>query len=97
MPTSTRGRKTDRIEARLSAEAKEIIARAAVSQGLSVSDFVVRSASEAAKRVLQEQQVIRLSARDSQAFVEALDNPPEPNEKLRAAMAEYLRLYGSTE
>lgn len=35
---------------------------------------------------------LRLSARDSQAFAEALLNPPEPNDALRNAKARYDKL-----
>lgn len=37
---------------------------------------------------------IRLSERDSAIFIEALRNPPKPNERLRAAVADYHALFG---
>jgi uncharacterized protein (DUF1778 family) len=97
MSRSVRGRKSDRIDARLSTEAKRLIALAAESQGLSLSDFVVRSAQEAAEKVLRDRRVIELSTRDSVVFVEAMDNPPTPNEELRAAMKDHLRDYRFSE
>jgi uncharacterized protein (DUF1778 family) len=58
---------------------------------------VVRSAHEAAKSVLNEQTTVWLTKRDARTFIDAIDNPPEPNKALKRAMAEYLRLYGDTE
>jgi hypothetical protein len=38
--------------------------------------------------------VIRLNAKDSRAFAEALLNPREPNERLRAAVRRYREILG---
>lgn len=40
-------------------------------------------------QVIREQEEMILSPRASRAFVEALLNPPAPNEHLRAAFADY--------
>lgn len=85
------GRKTQRLEARLSAEQKETIEHAAGLEGRSISDFVVARAYEAARDVIREHEVMVLSPRDSRAFVEALLNPPAPSERLSAAFAAYRR------
>ena len=37
---------------------------------------------------------IVLSERDWEIFVSALENPPEPNEALKAAFKEYMEEYG---
>lgn len=83
--------KAARLEARLSAEQKEVMQYAADIEGRSLSDFVVEKAFDAAQRVIREHDVMALSARDSRAFVEALLNPPAPNDALRAAFADYRR------
>jgi uncharacterized protein (DUF1778 family) len=87
--------RSERIEARLSPEAKAVIQRAADISGRSVSDFVVTSALEAANEAIREHQVIALSARDSIMFVEALLNPKGPNEALRKAFRQHRELFGS--
>jgi len=87
----------ERIEARLSSEAKAVIQRAADISGRSVSDFVVASALEAAKETIREHGVIVLSARDSITFVEALLNPKGPNEALLAAARRHRELFGPVE
>jgi uncharacterized protein (DUF1778 family) len=87
----------ERIEARLSSEAKAVIQRAADISGRSVSDFVVTSAMEAAEATIREHEIIVLSARDSLTFVEALLNPKGPNEALLAAARRHRELFGSVE
>jgi uncharacterized protein (DUF1778 family) len=53
---------------------------------------VIASVHDAAVRVIKETQTIRLSARDSRAFAEALINPREPNARLKASAQQYLKL-----
>ena len=89
MSSPTGSRKRERVEARLSAEQKALIERAARLRGCSLSDYLVRSAQDAAERDIHNHEVITLSARDSQLFVEALLNPRSPNEALLAAAREY--------
>ena len=85
----THAAKRERLEARVSPDLKALLQRAADLQGRSLTDFVLESARHAAEAVIHEHEVITLSARDSRAFVEALLNPPAPNERLRAAFARY--------
>jgi uncharacterized protein (DUF1778 family) len=78
---------SERLEARISPDIKALCQRAADIQGRSLTDFVVQSAAEAARRTVQENELRELTLRDRTAFVEALLNPPAPNAKLREAMA----------
>lgn len=71
-----------RINLRTSQEVKEMIERAAAAVGATVSSFMLQNATEVARRVLAEQEVIVLSDRDRDAFLNALDNPPEPPQAL---------------
>jgi len=75
----------DRMHLRLDATAKRKLERAAAYQATSVTDFVLANAVAAAERVIEAHEKIILSPRDWDVFYEALVNPPEPNEKLRAA------------
>jgi|HubBroStandDraft_1064217.scaffolds.fasta_scaffold532234_2 uncharacterized protein (DUF1778 family) len=79
----------DRIDARLPADTKQIIERAAVITGVTLSDFVISRAYEAAAAIVREHDTWVLSRRESKAFVDALLNPPEPNKALRAAASRY--------
>ena len=89
--------KPQRLEARLSSDAKAIIQRAADISGRSVSDFVVSSALEPAEETIRNHEVIVLSARDSIMFVEALLNPKGPNEALRRAARRHREMFGPYE
>ncbi len=88
-PTAPNARKGDRIEARLSREAKAIIEHAASLEGVSASDFVVSHAQQAARQVISEHERWRLDRGQSAAFVEALLSPPKPNAALRRAAERY--------
>lgn len=74
-----------RIDCHLPAEAKQLIERAAGIMGVSVSDFVISNAHLAAAAVVRGYDTMVLNRRDSRAFVDALLDPPEPNEALKAA------------
>ncbi|MBZ9916529.1 MULTISPECIES: DUF1778 domain-containing protein [unclassified Mesorhizobium] len=84
--------RTSRLEARISPDMLGVVKRAAEIQGRSVSDFVVSAAQEAAQRTIEEIAIIRLSIEDQLALVEAILNPPEPNEALRKAADAYKRV-----
>ena len=71
-----------RINLRTSPEAKALIERAAAIMGSTVSSFMLHNAYEAARRLVAEQEVITLSDRDRDAFLAALENPPEPTQAL---------------
>jgi uncharacterized protein (DUF1778 family) len=86
--------KPERLEARISREQKELFQRAADIQGRTLTDFVISSVQEAAKRAIQEHEMMILSVRDQEVFVEALLNPPNPSEKLRSAAQRYKQKIG---
>ena len=82
--------KTARLEARLTAEQKGLFERAAQVAGRSVTDFVLSSAAEEARRILLEDEVLKLSEADSMAFAEAILKPPRPSKGLRQAALRYV-------
>jgi uncharacterized protein (DUF1778 family) len=71
-----------RINLRTSPEAKALIERAANIMGSTVSSFMLQNAYEAALRLVAQQDVVTLSDRDRDAFLNALENPPEPTQAL---------------
>jgi len=77
--------KTERISARVDERVYETLTRAAALVGSTVNQFLVQSALERAQSVIEEQDILRLSAKDSERFFHAIENPPPPNEKLLAA------------
>jgi uncharacterized protein (DUF1778 family) len=91
---NSRSTKIARLEARLTQEQKELLLAAAQISGFSLTEFVVASAVEAAKRTIQEQTILKLSKSDREVFVNALLNPPEPGEKLRDSAKRYKQRMG---
>ena len=81
--------KTERLEARISSEQKELFQHAANLSGRSLTDFIISALQEAARLVVHEHKVIQLSLRDRQAFVQALLEPPKPNKNLSQAAKRY--------
>jgi uncharacterized protein (DUF1778 family) len=78
-----------RFDARLDEDQKTLIQRAADLEGRTMTDFVLHSAKVAAERTIQDRAIMVLSARDTEAFVNAILNPPEPGPVLRAAARAY--------
>lgn len=75
-----------RITARVPIQVQETLAMAADMVGATVNQFVVQTALREAERIIEQERVIRLSARDAAAFLKALEHPLPPNEKLKAAL-----------
>lgn len=85
----TASRKTERLEARMTSQQKTMLLRAAAMQGQTLTEFVLTSAAENARRIVREGEVLELSARDQEAFVDSLLNPPKASPKLRKAALKY--------
>lgn len=84
MATALAARK-ERLDARVTREEKEMIETAANLRGTSASDFVRMATKEAALNIIREHEVLTLNEKARRVFVEALLNPPQPNEKAIAA------------
>jgi uncharacterized protein (DUF1778 family) len=87
MNTATADR--GRITARVPAQVHETLSAAAGIVGSTVNQFIVQAALREAERIIEQERVIRLSARDAAAFVDALENPPPVDAKLIAALQDY--------
>ena len=81
--------RTERTEARLLPEQKKRIERAASIKGVSLSDFIVQNADEAAIRTIEQHESWTLGAKDRDCFVQALLNPPEPSARMKSAAKRY--------
>jgi uncharacterized protein (DUF1778 family) len=86
--------KAERLETRLTAAQKTLVERAAALQGRTVTDFVLTSVQEAARRAIEEHRQLELSVRDSEAFVDALLRPRAVNARLRETVRRYRRATG---
>ncbi len=75
-----------RITARVPAQVQDTLELAAAMVGATVNQFMVQTALREAERIIEQERVIRLSAQDAEMFIRALENPPSPNAKLKAAL-----------
>lgn len=87
-----RSHNTSRLEARLPSEVHAMLKRAAELQGRTLTDFVVAAASEAARKTIEDMEIIRLSAEDQRRVAEALLNPPDPSPALVRAYERHRRM-----
>jgi uncharacterized protein (DUF1778 family) len=86
---------TARIEARIDPELKAKFQTAADIENITLCEFLVKSAREAADSTIERHSVLKLNAEDSKAFAEAILNPKEPNQKLKDAAAWYKQEMGN--
>ncbi len=85
-PKPTRPR-SERLEARIPLELKDLYTTAASLSGQTLTDFVLSTVTAAARKIVRENEVLEWSRRDQQAFATALMNPPAPVAALTAAAA----------
>lgn len=78
-----------RLDLRIKPDIKEILSTAANMAGTSLSAFVISSTLEKAKQIIEDQDIVRLSNQDRDAFLKALDTHPQPNSSLQRAAQNY--------
>lgn len=78
-----------RLDIRTTDEAKATLEQAARFLGTTISAFILESAMEKAMNVLQQAHTIVLTQEGHQRFMDALDNPPAPNKKLKTLFDKY--------
>ncbi|GAA6619310.1 DUF1778 domain-containing protein [Scytonema sp. NUACC26] len=95
MSTSSKA-KTTQIEITLSEEQKQTLEKAAAIRCLTLSEYLVELAINAATEEIPEPESIVLSEKDWEIFVSAIENPPELNPRLKAAIQKYKSEYNKT-
>jgi uncharacterized protein (DUF1778 family) len=88
-PENSNKPRNARLEARVSSDQKDLFQRAAEMTGRTLSEFVIDSTLEAAARIVQEHEVIRLCRDEQIALVSALLAPPESGARLKKAVQTY--------
>ena len=83
---------TARLDLRLEARDKDRITRAAALRGVPVAAFVRDAVLREADAAIAADTVVSLSDEESRRFLDALDAPFRPNDRLRMAMDAALRL-----
>lgn len=80
--------RTEKLDLRLTPEAKRILASAAAAERRSLSDFVLDSALGRAEETLADRRSFHLDAERWQAFVAALDAPVRDMPRMRKLLNE---------
>lgn len=75
----------ERMSLRIDSEEKLLLMRAAALQHTNLTEFVIRNVMSVARKVIDENERMELTERDSLYVLDLLDNPPSPNDKLMAA------------
>src|SRR5687768_13219081 len=80
----------DRIDVRISREQKELVKYASELMGFkSLSEFIVFCINREANSIIQENSLVLKTIEDKKIFLNAILNPPKPNEKLKKAQLDY--------
>jgi uncharacterized protein (DUF1778 family) len=95
--TTPEARKTERLEARVTPAEKQLLMRAAELSGRSLTDFLLANLHESARRILHQHNVMLLSDVDSNDFMTAMLNAPEPTPALQRAGRRYREMRGIAE
>lgn len=85
---------TARLEARLPVDVHALLKRAAEIEGRTLTDFVVAAASAAARKTIEDAELLRLSAEDQQRFARALIEPLPLAPAMKRAVERQARLIG---
>lgn len=85
---TTKENRASRFSIRATTSQKELISRAAVRRGQSISEFVLETSVAAAEGLELDNAHFVLSPEKYRKFVAALDEPPRPNAALRKLFSE---------
>lgn len=79
----------ERLHLRCDAQAKQLLEKAAAYRHETLSAFILTQALDSARQVIETQESITLTPADFEIFLDALENPPTPNDALRRAFAQH--------
>ncbi len=87
-PTS----RPSRLEARIAPDVHALLKRAAEIEGRSLTDFVVSASLEAARRTVEQADLLRLSGESANFVAQLLAEPPAPTPAMARAIARHEKL-----
>ena len=90
-------KENQRVSARVPAHVYDTLAQAADLMGATLNQFLVQSAFEKAQVVIKNERLLKMTTRSANAFFNAVENPPFPNEKLKDAMKAYKGSFDNAE
>lgn len=86
MPTPSN--RSEKLDIRITPEAKQILQQAAKQRHTTISQFVLESALDSASAVLAERSRLTLDAGQWEAFIAALDAPPRRHPRMERLLNE---------
>jgi uncharacterized protein (DUF1778 family) len=87
MPTRVRAASSRQtLNLRIQPDLRGLIDQAAELAGRTRTDFVLEAARRAAQEAILDQTLFRVSPKDYRQFLDRLNAPPRPNERLRKTM-----------
>jgi uncharacterized protein (DUF1778 family) len=92
MPKPIAETDTARLEARIPVQVYDQMQRAARLRGMTLTGYLIATAGEDARRVVEDAEIMRLARADQIRFAEALINPPRPNKRLSRAAKRHAEL-----
>lgn len=83
-----------RFDTKLTKVQKELFEQAAQLGGYrTLTDFVISTAQEKAKSIVEQHQILLASKKDKEVFFDAIMNPPTPGKRLLHAAERYRQAY----
>ncbi len=92
MPKPEIESETARLEARIPVQVYGQMQRAARLRGMTLTGYLIATAGEDARRVVEDADIMRLAREDQIRFAKALIDPPEPNERMARAARRHAEL-----
>jgi uncharacterized protein (DUF1778 family) len=92
MPKPHTDTETARLEARIPAHVYDQMQRAAQLRGMTLTGYLIATAGEDARRVVEDAEIMRLAREDQIRFAQALIDPPKPNARLARAARRHSEL-----
>ncbi len=86
--TTKQANKSERLDLRLSAAQRAVLASAASLKQQSLTEFVLASTLEAAENAILDQSLFMLDKKSFERFEKALNEPAKVNKKLLALLSE---------
>jgi uncharacterized protein (DUF1778 family) len=93
MSTPIQNNQTTTIEITLTQEQKETLEKAAAINSQNLSEYLLAAALQLAEEIPLQPEAIALSEKDWEIVTSAIENPPELNPRLKAAIKRYKEEY----
>ena len=91
MPNSPEN--TVRVTARIPESIQQTLQKAAELSGATLNQFMVQAALKEAKKIIEDEGLIILSEIDADKVFNLIENPPEHNSNLKAAMKKHREFF----